>query len=69
MITTGWLERIIERNKAAYEEKMRAQARAREEAHAKVQRDTRKDVERKLRATPPMMRKCALRAAPKAGLK
>ena len=65
MITTGWLERIIERNKAVYEEKKLAEARAREEARARVlvqaraeghaevlavlDEDTRKVVERKLR--------------------
>ena len=63
MITTQWLENLVERNKAAYDEKIRTEGRAegrtegraegRDQARAEVlallDEDTRKDVERKLR--------------------
>ena len=54
MITTRWLENLVNRNISNYEEKIRAEGRAqaREEARAEVlavlDEDTRKDVERKL---------------------
>ena len=63
MITTQWLENLVERNKAQYDEKIRAQARdefiaegraearaqARDEILSLLDEDTRKDIERKLR--------------------
>ena len=47
MITTQWLENLVERNKATYDEKIRAEGRT--EVLALLDEDTRKDVERKLR--------------------
>ena len=59
MLTTRWLENLVERNKAAYDERIRTEGRTegraegRTEALAEVlallDEDTRKDVERKLR--------------------
>ena len=54
MITTRWLENLVNRNISNYEEKIRAEGRAqaREEGRTEVlavlDEDTRKDVERKL---------------------
>ena len=51
MITTQWLENLVERNKATYDEKIRAEGRTEvlAEVLALLDEDTRKDVERKLR--------------------
>ena len=46
MITTQWLENLVNRNISNYEEKIRARARA--EVLDLLDEDTRKDVERKL---------------------
>ena len=51
MLTTRWLENLVERNKATYDEKIRAEGRTEvlAEVLALLDEDTRKDVERKLR--------------------
>ena len=46
MITTRWLENLVNRNISNYDQKIRARARA--EVLALLDEDTRKDVERKL---------------------
>ena len=58
MITTQWLENLVERNKAQYDEKIRDQARVefiaegrdqgRDQILSLLDEDTRKDIERKL---------------------
>ena len=47
MITTKWLENLVERNISNYEERVRAEGRT--EVLEVLDEDTRKDVERKLR--------------------
>ncbi len=47
MITTQWLENLIERNKAAYDQKIRNKAL--DEFLSHLDEDTRREVERKLR--------------------
>ena len=46
MITTKWLENLVERNIAQYDEKIRAQTR--DQILSLLDEDTRKDIERKL---------------------
>ena len=46
MITTRWLENLVNRNISNYDQKIRARGRA--EVLALLDEDTRKDVERKL---------------------
>ena len=55
MITTQWLENLVKRNIASYEERVRAEGRAegrdqgRDQILSLLDENTRKDIERKLR--------------------